>query len=273
MRSPKRGFTLIELLVVIAIIAILAAILFPVFARAREAARKTTCLSNLKEVGLASMMYVQDYDETYPWLMMDGRNNNDATGFSRNMEIAADPVLNNQRGLFMEVKFNPYIKNYQLFGCPTFRPDPIVMGADGFPLNQYGSYAYAFGGFYPGCGPGPLGGHTATPFEQFLRLAPVFQPARFGYVAAKGCDPKQFFVAGQSMAAIQVPAKTGVAACDTYGAHQGLTDSDVVPAALGGNGKEDNGASFAVFSDGHAKYIVGKFWDLVAFALPDPSKG
>src|SRR2546421_4720567 len=68
--SPKRehrtGFTLIELLVVIAIIAILAAILFPVFAQAREAARKATCQSNLKQLGNAFMMYVQDFDETYP---------------------------------------------------------------------------------------------------------------------------------------------------------------------------------------------------------------
>src|SRR5688572_30373624 len=62
----RKGFTLIELLVVIAIIAIPAAILFPVFARAREQARKATCISNLKQVGLALMQYVQDYDEIYP---------------------------------------------------------------------------------------------------------------------------------------------------------------------------------------------------------------
>ncbi len=62
----KSGFTLIELLVVIAIIAILAAILFPVFAQAREQARKTTCLSNLKQLGLGLFMYAQDYDETFP---------------------------------------------------------------------------------------------------------------------------------------------------------------------------------------------------------------
>lgn len=63
----RSGFTLIELLVVIAIIAILAAILFPVFSRAREQARKTACLSNSRQIGLALMMYVQDWDETYPW--------------------------------------------------------------------------------------------------------------------------------------------------------------------------------------------------------------
>src|SRR5437868_10438570 len=65
--SNKRGFTLIELLVVIAIIAILAAILFPVFAQAREKARQTTCLSNEKQMGLALMQYVQDYDEHFPF--------------------------------------------------------------------------------------------------------------------------------------------------------------------------------------------------------------
>ena len=61
----RKGFTLIELLVVIAIIAILAAILFPVFAKAREKARQTTCTSNFKQIGLATMQYVQDYDETF----------------------------------------------------------------------------------------------------------------------------------------------------------------------------------------------------------------
>jgi prepilin-type N-terminal cleavage/methylation domain-containing protein/prepilin-type processing-associated H-X9-DG protein len=66
MKKNNRAFTLIELLVVIAIIAILAAILFPVFAQAREKARSISCLSNLKQIGTATMMYVQDYDETYP---------------------------------------------------------------------------------------------------------------------------------------------------------------------------------------------------------------
>src|SRR5947208_17195588 len=70
----RRGFTLIELLVVIAIIAILAAILFPVFAQAREKARQASCTSNLKQIGLAFRMYIQDYDERTP------QNNPRSTG-------------------------------------------------------------------------------------------------------------------------------------------------------------------------------------------------
>ena len=73
----RRGFTLIELLVVIAIIAILAAILFPVFAKAREKARQITCTSNEKQLGLAFLQYVQDYDETYPSTYCNGWGQHD----------------------------------------------------------------------------------------------------------------------------------------------------------------------------------------------------
>jgi len=73
MRRPRFGFTLIELLVVIAIIAILAAILFPVFAQAREKARQASCLSNMKQIGLGMTMYVQDYDETFPHSPWNGQ--------------------------------------------------------------------------------------------------------------------------------------------------------------------------------------------------------
>jgi prepilin-type N-terminal cleavage/methylation domain-containing protein/prepilin-type processing-associated H-X9-DG protein len=110
MRSSKpRGFTLIELLVVIAIIAILAAILFPVFAQAREKARQSTCLSNLKQIGLAFRQYTQDYDEIMPW------NN-----FSTNADTACATELarTHWRGYIANSLF-PYTKNTGIWLCPS----------------------------------------------------------------------------------------------------------------------------------------------------------
>ena len=98
--STKSAFTLIELLVVIAIIAILAAILFPVFARARENARRSSCQSNVKQILLGVLQYVQDYDEHYPF----GHNQGGAaTGALQNWYIATDP----------------YLKSRQIFSCPS----------------------------------------------------------------------------------------------------------------------------------------------------------
>jgi prepilin-type N-terminal cleavage/methylation domain-containing protein/prepilin-type processing-associated H-X9-DG protein len=104
MRSPRiKAFTLIELLVVIAIIGILAAILFPVFARARENARRVSCQSNLKQLALGIAQYIQDYDETYPGFdstAPQNNNNNPANGLWGNMIF-------------------PYVKSLQIFKCPS----------------------------------------------------------------------------------------------------------------------------------------------------------
>jgi prepilin-type N-terminal cleavage/methylation domain-containing protein/prepilin-type processing-associated H-X9-DG protein len=112
----RRGFTLIELLVVIAIIAILAAILFPVFARARENARRSSCQSNLKQIGLGIMQYTQDYDERLP--------------MSETTWSTAP---------YWHEAIQPYIKSTQLFRCPsnTDNTDIIVTsGARPIP-NDY----------------------------------------------------------------------------------------------------------------------------------------
>jgi prepilin-type N-terminal cleavage/methylation domain-containing protein/prepilin-type processing-associated H-X9-DG protein len=102
--TRRAGFTLIELLVVIAIISILASMLFPAFARAREQARKTVCISNLKQIGLGIMQYTQDYDERYPIGYPFWYN---------------DPIPPADQLLVQVV--DPYIKSTQIWKCPSFQ--------------------------------------------------------------------------------------------------------------------------------------------------------
>ncbi len=118
--NHKSAFTLIELLVVIAIIAILAAILFPVFASAREKARQTTCLSNVKQISTGMMMYLQDYDDRF---------------------VTVDSYYR------WYMPLQPYVKNHQVFRCPSLGNDPsgnprthyVMSGlfAHGLPLGAF----------------------------------------------------------------------------------------------------------------------------------------
>ncbi|MGQ9733169.1 MAG: DUF1559 family PulG-like putative transporter [Candidatus Zipacnadales bacterium] len=113
----RKGFTLIELLVVIAIIAILAAILFPVFAKAREKARQTSCLSNLKQLALAAAMYRNDYDEVNIWYYRGPGSPNPTDDW-----INGQPVPSSVGRYSWGVMLQPYVKNVQLFVCPSFPP-------------------------------------------------------------------------------------------------------------------------------------------------------
>lgn len=131
-RPQSQGFTLIELLVVIAIIAILAAILFPVFARARESARRTTCLSNLKQLDLACHMYAQDYDELFP----------------------VDNHICNPHSRFVG-QILPYVKNTQIMYCPSAAKAGVsyVLGNEANrAAGNIGYYYYSFDGL-PGALP------------------------------------------------------------------------------------------------------------------------
>ncbi len=243
----KRAFTLIELLVVIAIIAILAAILFPVFAQAREKARAITCLSNAKEIGTAVLMYAQDYDETViPWFVRTGlpKDNwrHDLKSWVQNLQ----PYIKNGAPV------DPPSANYSgvppigLFVCPSHNPANFSQSAaapdcDADPLTAY--YPPLWYHAHYGIGFGSIVGFGSCTYD----------------------DPHQYFpgsdvrtnLGGSIMTLAQVnrPAETievtdgmtGVLnngshsfgttmGCESANAHQG-----------GGNG---------IFMDGHAKRVA-----------------
>ena len=126
----RKAFTLIELLVVIAIIAILAAILFPVFAKAREKARQSSCASNLKQFGIGTMAYIQDYDELYY-----GNNNSPVTFGLPDGVSTANP------NMLWVYQIYPYIKNAQMYNCPS--------SGVKWPTNIYSSsLSYGFNDTY-----------------------------------------------------------------------------------------------------------------------------
>ncbi len=138
--AGHKAFTLIELLVVIAIIAILAAILFPVFGRARENARRTSCLSNLKQIGLGIMQYTQDYDESFPlYRASNAPTNSDPFGW-------ADAI-------------QPYLKSEQILQCPSdTNPTPTQATAAG-RAQAFGYVDYTYN---VSLSEAPMPGNTAN---------------------------------------------------------------------------------------------------------------
>lgn len=165
-RKTQRAFTLIELLVVIAIIAILAAILFPVFARARENARRASCQSNLKQVALGIFQYTQDYDEKYP-LMIGGSGSfaPNTAGYSPWGETV-----------------QPYLKSTQLYQCPSETNPPVASG------NDYGYMDYGMNTFQNTSG-GTYSGFSVAAVEYPSLSVMVFELGN-GYAANgySGCN-------------------------------------------------------------------------------------
>jgi prepilin-type N-terminal cleavage/methylation domain-containing protein len=124
---PRRGFTLIELLVVIAIIAILAAILFPVFAKAREKAKQSTCISNMKQIGIAMQTYVSDWDEKFPlwsppghpeqWWSLEDYFTTTNNPFNNSIDITKDGGI--WQNATISHQLDPYIKSREVWACPS----------------------------------------------------------------------------------------------------------------------------------------------------------
>jgi len=229
----RRAFTLIELLVVIAIIAILAAILFPVFARAREQARKASCASNLKQIGLGVLMYTQDYDEKYPL------SNMGYTG-----------------GRVYEV-LDAYIKNDQVWICPTAGELKNGSGTARLYSGGYGwnicglTYAPNGNGFgwrptYQ-CTPG--GGSDATNVHA-VTLAEVEEPSQT-VVAA---DPVSNGYQGNGVqlyatAQRRIPVLHGGQVGPFY---------NTASTEIAGEPKSFEGGGNYMFADGHVKYLQNR---------------
>ena len=234
--ASLRAFTLIELLVVIAIIAILAAILFPVFAQAREKARGISCLSNLKQGSLAYQMYTQDYDETTPCQVIP------VTQRDANNYFAVT-------GGYWYNAIQPYVKNWQLMVCPdrtgttTSKSNPSGL-ATGPTTGKLMGYGYNDG---------------------------WISDTGYGLVQTSGKDQfNQTIRAGRSIAAITTPADC-VAFGDTYDTPGYSIAMDNIFS--GSDGPKNTGTirhtgslNYA-FVDGHAKIIHMKAGNYSGFGL------
>jgi prepilin-type N-terminal cleavage/methylation domain-containing protein/prepilin-type processing-associated H-X9-DG protein len=165
----RRGFTLIELLVVIAIIAILAAILFPVFGRARENARRSSCQSNLKQLALAQLQYTQDYDETFSGSNIKVGSGGICGGGGSNPDY-------NPWGKVLQ----PYLKSTQVFYCPSVTQLSALAVTYDCNFYKFTSYGWNFNA---------LGDDPASSFYKVVRVAQIQTPTEVIMFADDMGDP------------------------------------------------------------------------------------
>ena len=248
MKIRNQAFTLIELLVVIAIIAILAAILFPVFAQARDKARQTSCLSNAKQIGLAGQMYAQDYDEILPETGWQGPCSDPMTGVAtdaRYSGVASFPIAS-----------APYIKTWSIFKCPS---DSQYGG-----FNKPASYCYEQQ-LLDAKIPGAYVGIKDAP-DAMRKVLPLSYAGNYFLSSAYGASGRAAVVGGKmlSLSAFAAPANLHyVAEVGSSVTANGWTFAGWYIAPGYGNGTTDfrwrKGKRHAegrnwVFVDGHAKW-------------------
>ena len=169
----KKAFTLVELLVVIAIIAILAAILFPVFARARENARRSSCQSNLKQMGLGLMQYAQDYDERAPLRRVFPNGAPSGAAYAP----PEDGAERSYDDYSWRTVTQPYIKSTQIFSCPSNPQNDLPSYDPEFTRSYAGNWAFARGGTERGYFNDQGSVPPAAPTKTGLHLSEINAPS------------------------------------------------------------------------------------------------
>lgn len=288
-----RGFTLIELLVVIAIIAILAAILFPVFARAREAARKATCLSNLRQLAIAALMYAQDYDEVLPVACATAYHSTSHAVEPANQQITVADALTAGLGSAdywqLADVLRSYVKSIDLFQCPTlirryppFRieqqalssgPAVGMLKVGNFHDSPPDNWEYA-GSYFWGCMHYPYG-EDVSPSDYTGDLGYLWRIAQQLNYISDTDDPTRFWVCGQGLGTFDDPVWKLMIACSSFGDHEGYSDlytaKHVFPVELGGKAPTMTLAVPAAFVDGHVKYLRLGFYEML-IVLTQPNQ-
>ena len=252
--ASRKAFTLIELLVVIAIIAILAAILFPVFAQAREKARATSCLSNTKQLGLGIIMYTQDYDETFP-LYSAGYCNRIQNPLDANDKPGGS--TGQGRWPMWQAQLYPYLKNWDILSCPS----DAVATANNIEKFYNLSYGYNYGYLSklettddPGC--------AVPQWFSGVSVAVVQRPADTVMLADTG--GRAAFPGGNTLGSMINPPDAQTSDFYFFGATSvGWGQNcdnyyDTTPgqkwANTGGFAWRHNDGGNVAFTDGHSKY-------------------